>query len=160
MDGGMIGNGVLFGFHIADSPLAEYTLVGQIIEAEGLELEADEVDSDVHSTSRYVRTMPGKIEVGTLNLQVLANPDEMQGHGVAQEALFDLLESGETVHWRIEVPADRQQSEFKGREFDGWVKSFSESQPRRDGQITNIAIKFDSDTFERTAAGPSLLNPA
>lgn len=151
-DGGLIGNGVKVGWRTATSPLEPWNEIGQIMEATGLNLEADTVDSDVHSTSRFKRNMPGKIAVAPMVLKLLQNPNPAAGEGAVQTQLFNLLTSGETVSWRVEKPTNRNQSLYFGREFDGWVKAFNEEQPIKEGQVVTVTIEFDDDSFTRDAA--------
>jgi len=154
-DNGMIGNGTKVGHRVVDSPLGAFVQIGQILNVEGLEIARDKVNSTVHSSNIYKRSMPGMAEVSPLVLELLANPNEAAGEGTIQEDLIDLLVAGTTVNWRIEVPVDRAQSSFKGYEFDGYVRTWSHGKPIEDRQTYTFNIEFDDASFTLDTAGPS-----
>lgn len=157
-DGGMIGNGVKAGYRIVDSPLAAFTEIGQLLNVEGIDLNADKISKTTHSTSRFKRHFGGMIEVSDLVMEILANPDEASGEGVVQAALHALLISGENVNWRIEKPVDRTQSAYKGYSFDGSVIGVSPLQVPMDGpQVFRLTVVFDDSTFTVDTAGASEL---
>lgn len=148
-DGGMLGNGSKIGFQTVASPLGSWTKIGQVMEINGLKLVRETWDSDVHSPNPFIREAPGKIKVEPVVLKILTNPNPASGEGIVQDALYDLLISAETVAWRLEVPANRQQTLFKGREFEGFISGYEEEQPIRDGQVFNLTITYDSTTIAR-----------
>ena len=154
-DNGMIGNGSKVAYRIVDSPLASWNEVGQILNVSGLELARDKINTTVHSANIYKRSAPGMADVSDLELELLANPDELQGEGITQQALITYLLAGTTVNWRVEVPTDRAQTEFKGYEFDGYVLKWSHGKPIEDRQTYNFAIAFDDSSFTFDAAGPT-----
>lgn len=155
-DGGVIGNGVKVGYRIEGSPLAPYTEIGQIINVSGLELMRDKIDSTVSSTNIYKRSFPGMAEVSDFVLELLANRDELNGEGVVQEALFDLFEAGTTMNWRVEIPVNRNQSSFKGYNFDGYLLGVTPMEtPVTDRQVFRVTIAFDDTTFSVDPAGAS-----
>ncbi len=154
-DNGIIGNGSKVGYRVVDSPLGVFTRIGQLLNVNDFELAADKVNTTVHSTNRFKRSMPGMFEVSPLELELLANPDELSGVGVAQEALIDLLLAGTTVNWGVETPVDRTQSSFKRYEFDGYVRAWKHGKPIEDRQTYMFTIEFDDDTFTIEPAGAS-----
>ena len=154
-DRGMIGNGTKVAFRIEGSPLAPFTEIGQLLNVNDFELARDKVSSTVHSTNIYKRSLPGMAEVSPLELELLANPDELQGHGITQQQLITYLLAGTTVNWRVEVPVDRAQTEYKGYGFDGYVRTWRHGKPIEERQVYMFTIEYDDDSFEFDTAGPS-----
>lgn len=148
-DGGVLGNGSKIGYQTVVSPLGSWNKIGQVMEVGGLTLTVETWDSTVHSANSFAREAPGLITVAPLVLKVLTNPNPAAGEGIIQDALYDLMISKETIAWRVEVPANRDKTLFKGREFEGFVSSYEEEQPIRDGQVVTINITFDATTINR-----------
>lgn len=157
-DGGLIGNGIKIGHRVDASPLGAYVTLGQILSINDFVFERDAIDSTVSSTNIFKRSLPGMAQVTDIEIELLANPDEADGQGIVQDDLIDLLESGETRNWLIEVPVDRAQTEFRGYNFDGYVRTFSHMKPIMDRQVFKFAIAFDDDDFERIATGAGTLS--
>lgn len=155
-DGGQIGNGIKVGYRIVDSPLGGYTAIGQILDVKGLDLLRDKIDSTVSSTNIYKRSFPGMAEVSDLVIDLLANRDEASGEGIIQDDLIDLFEAGTTMNWRIEIPTERDQSKFKGYNFDGYLMGVTPmNAPVMDRQVLSLTIAFDDTTITRDTAGAS-----
>jgi len=154
-DNGMIGNGIMVGYRITGSPGAAHTLIGQLLNVDGLELARAAVDRTVHSANDFERDLPGMIRMSPLHLELLASPDELVGEGVVQEALIDLLLAGTTVEWRIEVPVDRAKTKYKGYVFDGFVRTWKHGKPIKERQVYEFEINFDDDSFDIEAAAVS-----
>lgn len=151
--GGVLGNGCKVGFS-ASSPMS-WTKVTQLVDIEFPSLVADDVDVTVHSTSRFKRSMPGMIEVSdmTLNLVADVDPDTSASHN----SLWTYRTNGTTIWWRIEVPADRTQSEYAAFEFQGAVKEMSLGTPIEDKQTWNVVVSFDGDSFTKYSPMASAL---
>jgi hypothetical protein len=156
-DNGLIGNGTKVGYRISGSPSAAYTTIGQILEIAPMELKRDGVDRTVHSANDFMRELPGMIKVSPMKLTLLANPDELQGQGIIQDALLDLLIAGTTVEWRYEVPTNRLKTAYKGYVFDGFVMTWTQGAPIKDRQTYNFEIAFDDSSFDPQSAGVSVL---
>lgn len=157
-DNGMIGNGARVGYRVAGSPLAAYTVIGQILSIEGAEWNRAVVDRTVHSDNDFERDLPGMIRIAPLQLTLLANPDELQGEGIVQQALQQLFLDGTTVEWRIEKIVDRAHTDFKGYVFDGFISQISPMDtPIKERQEFMCTIVFDDDDVTVDAAGASLL---
>jgi hypothetical protein len=155
-DGGVIGNGVKVAYRIVDSPLAAWNEVGQVLNISGFDLMRDKVNTTIHSTNVFKRSAPGMCEVGDLVLELLANRDEGDGEGVVQQALIDLWSAGTTVNWRIEIPVNRAQTEFKGYEFDGYIVGITPfDAPIEDRQTLQVTVAFDDQSITFDTAGAS-----
>jgi hypothetical protein len=151
--GGMVGNGVKIAY-AASSPVT-WTSIGQILSVEIPQLTADKIDRTVSSTNDYKRSMPGMVEVSDLTFELLQDLDETTG--AAQRALLGFLKAGTTIYWRVEVPADRNQSEFVALEFQGFVGSWQPSAPVDDKQVLNVSVIFDdADVTIYNAAASSI----
>lgn len=151
-DGGMLGHGSKIGYQTVASPLGSWTKIGQVQEVNGLKTVRETWDSTIHGANQFAREAPGLVTVDPLVLTVLTNPNPASGEGIIQDALYDLFISGETMAWRLEVPANRAQTLFKGREFEGFISGYEEEQPIRDGQKVTITITFDATTISRDQA--------
>jgi hypothetical protein len=151
---GMIGNGVKVAYSAA-SPVS-WTRVGQVLNVDVPGLMPDEVETTVHSTSKWKRHIPGMIDVGEMNLTLLADLDE--GTSPAQDALFDYQAAGTTLWWRIEIPVDRAQTEFTAIEFQGWVKNWAPKTPIEGRQELEASVRFDGDSYTKYAAGASAIS--
>lgn len=149
--GGMIGNGVKVAYAAA-SPIT-WVPVGQILNVDIPGLNPDEVETTVHSTSPWKRFIRGMIDVGEMTLTLLTDLDE--GTSTDQDALFDYQAAGTTLYWRVEVPVDREQSEFTGFEFQAWVKKYAPKTPIEGRQELEVSVRFDGDYFLKFAAGAS-----
>lgn len=147
--GGVLGNGTKVAYS-STSPVS-WTRVTQVLEVGFPGLEPDEVETTVHSTSKYRRFMPGMIDVTEMTLTLEADLDE--GTSPTHDALFDFNAAQTTIWWRIEVPVDREQSEFTAFEFQGWVKNFNVATPIDDKQTIEVTVRFDGDSFTKYAAG-------
>jgi hypothetical protein len=155
---GMIGNGSKVAYSNA-SPTS-WQKVGQLLNLDGLEFSRGKVDRTVHSASMYKRNLPGMAEVSDLTLEILADPDEAQTHGTLQNALRNLCIAGTNVYWRVEVPVQRDlaTTEYKPYEFRGWVQRFKHATPREEGQVFNVSVCFDSDSFDILATGATAIS--
>lgn len=152
--GGVLGNGVKVGFSAA-SPVS-WTAVGQVMNVDMPTLEADDVDTTVHSTSRFKRSMAGMIEVSELTLELLA--DTNPSTSSAQDLLWNYNQSGTTLYWRVEVPTDRNLSQYTPFEFQGVVKSWKLDAPIDDKQTLTVVVKFDGTTYGKLAPGASAIS--
>lgn len=155
-DGGNIGNGSKIGYRVVDSPLGVFTEIGQILNFSGFEFMRDKVDTTIHSSNVFKRSMPGMCEVGDLEVELLANRNELVGEGIVQQALVDLWSNGTTVNWRVEIPTNRAKTTFKGYEFDGYIIGITPfDAPIDDRQTLKVTIAFDDQSITFDAAGAS-----
>ena len=152
--GGVLGNGCKVGFS-ANSPVS-WTAVGQVLNVELPTLEADDVDITVHGTSRFKRSMAGMIEVSELTLELLADTDPATS--AAHHTLWVYNQSGTTIWWRVEVPTDRNQSEYTPFEFQGLVKSWQLAAPIDDRQSLTVVVKFDGTSYSKYDPGSSAIS--
>lgn len=156
---GVLGNGVKVAFS-ASSPVT-WTSVGQVLDIEIPGLEPDEIETTVHGTSKFKRYMPGMIDVSEMTLSLLADLDESsatESAGPAQDSLFEYNQSQTTIWWRVEVPADRTQTEFVAFEFQGWVKNWKPSVPIEDKQTLEVSVRFDGTSYVKYPAGASAIS--
>jgi hypothetical protein len=151
---GLIGNGVKVGYS-ATSPVS-WTRVGQVLDTDLPGLEPEEVETTVHSTSRFRRHIPGMIDVTESRLLLLADLDETTN--TTQDALFDYQAAGTTLWWRIEVPTARDQSKFTAFEFQAFVKNWVPRAPIDGRQELEVTLRFDGDSFTKYAAGDSAIS--
>lgn len=139
---GVLGNGTKIGYS-ATSPVT-YVAIGQLASIDNIPgFAADEIDTTISSTSKLKRAMPGLIAVDNLEFTLLADLDPATD--AALEALRGYNQSQETIWWRIEIPTDRQQTEFRGFEFQGWVKTWKPIISIPDRQTIKITVRFDGD---------------
>jgi hypothetical protein len=150
---GMLGNGVKIGFSVT-SPVS-WTSVGQVLTTDLPGLDPSEVESTVHSTSKYRRFIPGLVDVTETNMRLLADLDE--GSSADQDALFTHQAAGTTLWWRIEVPVDRSQSEYTAFEFQAWVKRWKPVAEIDQRQELEVTLRFDGTSFAKYPAGASEL---
>lgn len=140
--GGYINNGVRIGYS-ASSPVS-WTRIGQVAVAPTFGIERDKVDSTVHGTSIFKRSMPGMAEVPLGEMVLIAdlNPSTTPTHDAMRSAVL----AGTTYWFRIEFPVDRSQSQFRAVEFQAYVRTWmvnGESPEER--QEIQCALEFDSD---------------
>lgn len=150
---GMIGNGTKVAY--APSSPTTWNEIGQLLNVDGIEEARAKVDRTIHSLGKYKRSLPGLIEVTDLTLDILSDPDEDGTHGAVQSALRGLLHDGTTVYWRVEIPADRAQSEFKPYEFQGYVQRWKLGTTIEDKQVFNVTVAFDDSSFQELYTGAS-----
>jgi hypothetical protein len=141
MLGGILGNGTKVAYSLA-SPIS-WVAVGQILDQEIPKLQPDKVETTVQSTSALRRHIRGLITVTPLALKLLQDLDPATS--ADQTALRDLQSAGTTIWWRVEVPTQRDQSEYMGVEFEGWVENFGPSAPIDDKQVLDLSVQFDGD---------------
>lgn len=151
---GMIGNGTKVGYS-ATSPIS-YTTVGQLLNVDFPGLNPDEVETTVHSTEPWKRFIRGMIDVGEMTLTLLTDLDE--GTSADQDELFDKQADGTTLSWIVEVPVDRDHTEFVPFTFDGWVKKYAVKTPIAGRIETEISVRFDGSYFTKGNAGASVLD--
>jgi hypothetical protein len=146
--GGVIGNGVRVGFS-STSPVS-WTRLGALLNIEPPQFEVEQVDSTVHSGSKFRTSIPGMNAVSDMTLTILADLDETTTP--AQNTLWTLNQAGTTVWWRYEVPVTRELTKCTPFEFQGYVKSYKLSIPIEDKQSIEVVIGFDGTTFTKYPA--------
>lgn len=151
--GGVLGNGVKVAFS-ASSPVS-WTRVGQLLDQQLPTLETAKVDKTTHGSSKLMRSMPGMISVGDLQLTILGDLDETTGASLESLRTYQLVQT--TIWFRFEVPVDRSQSEVRAVEFQGYVGSFNYASPLTDRQVAEVAIVFDDDSWVMYNAGASAI---
>lgn len=152
---GVLANGVKVGYSAA-SPVS-WTAVGQVLDIEVPGLEPEEVETTVHGSSDFRRFMPGMTDVTEMALRLLADLDE--GTSPAQDALFNYQAAGTTLWWRVELPADRAQTEYTALEFQGWVKNWKPvaGDPGARQEL-EVSVRFDGTSFTKYSAGASAIS--
>jgi hypothetical protein len=148
---GVLGDGVKVAYS-ASSPIT-WVPVGQILDVGFPGLTPDEVETTVHSTTRWKRFIRGMIDVGETTLTLLADMDSATG--TDQQALFTYQAAGTTLYWRIEVPVIRAGTSFAAFEFQAWVKKWELKTPMADKQVLECSLRFDGTYFNKLAAGAS-----
>lgn len=143
--GGVLGNGVKVGYS-ANSPVS-WTSVAQVLEVDFPELTPDKVDTTVHGSSKWKRSMAGMIEVSDMTLTLLADTDPSTTPG--HDALWDYNQSQTTVWWRVEVPSNRTQSAYTAFEFQGMVAGIKLATPIDDKQTLTVVIRFDGSSLTK-----------
>lgn len=151
---GVLGNGSKVGY--SDTSPVSWTRVAQLIDFDPPDFQRNQVDTTVHSTSGYERSMPGMIKVADMKVVLLFDPDESTTP--SHQALWDKLVAGTTVWWRFELPCNEGQTSFKAVEFEGWVRSFKPKAPIKDRQTAEVNIAFDGDSYTVYAAGASAIS--
>lgn len=153
--GGIINNGTKFAYSAA-SPVS-WTRLGQILESPELGIERDKVDTTVHGSSIFKRSMPGMAEVMPMTLKLLSDPN--QSTSAAQDAMRTYCVAGTTIYFRAEIPVDRSQSSFRAVEFQAYVRSFvlSGGTPE-DRQECELTVEFDDSAWTWYNAGSSAIS--
>lgn len=152
--GGVDGNGVKVAYSLT-SPISWVT-VPQLLDESIPTFSSDEIDTTVHSTSKYKRSIPGMITVGDFTFKVLADLDEVTTP--SHNALAQLNVDGTTVWWRVEIPTNREKTRFKAWEFQGYIKEFKPSAAIGAREEIDVTVKFDGTSFTRYAAGASAIS--
>lgn len=153
--GGYINNGVKIAYSIS-SPLS-WLRLGQVLEAPVLGISREKVDSTVHGNSQFMRSMPGMIEVQDFAMKLLG--DLSPSTSAAHEAMRTYTLSGATIWFRIEIPVDRSQTQFRAFEFQAWVQEWmvNSSDPKSRNEI-DVTVVFDSDSWTVYAPGASAIS--
>lgn len=152
--GGIINNGTKFGYS-ASSPVS-WTRLGQILEAPELGISRDKVDTTVHGTSIFMRSMPGMAEVLPMQVTLLSDPS--QATSPAQDAMRTYCVAGTTIYFRAEIPVDRSQSSYRAVEFQGYVLDWKVTGGTPgDRQECQLTIEFDDSAWTWYNAGASAL---
>lgn len=153
--GGYINNGVKIAYSIS-SPLS-WLRIGQVLEAPVLGITREKVDSTVHGTSQFMRSMPGMIEVQDFAMKLLGdlNPSTSAAH----DAMRTYTLSGATIWFRIEIPVDRAQTQFRAFEFQAWVQEWmvNSTDPKGRNEIDTTVV-FDSDSWTVYAPAASAIS--
>lgn len=155
MLGGILGNGVKVAYSLA-SPIS-WVAIGQILDHELPGLTPDKVETTVHGLSNFKRKIRGLIDVAPLKLKLLQDLDPATSPD--QKEMYDLQSAGTTIWWRIEIPTERDKSEYMGLEFQGWVDEFLPHAPIADKQVLDVGVQFDGeDLYWDAAAGASQIS--
>jgi hypothetical protein len=119
--GGVLGNGTRVGYS-ATSPVS-WVRVAQLLDIpKFIQLIAADISTTVHGASRLETSMPGMIPVPEVELDVLLDLDPATSP--THEAIRGFQTSGATVFWRVEIPVDRNQTNFRAFEFNAYVKAY------------------------------------
>jgi Lambda phage tail tube protein, TTP len=151
--GGILGNGTIVAYSQL-SPIS-WVEIEQRREVVFPTEESDKVEITTHSvTNKRKRYMAGLIEVGDPSVLVLTDMNPVTSPD--QAALRAANKTGESLMFRIEVPTNRQRTEFLGVEFQASVKNFSPDTPIDGAQTTRFTFTFDGESItEDSAVGPS-----
>jgi hypothetical protein len=153
--GGIINNGTKFAYSPA-SPVS-WTRLGQILESPDLGIQRDKVDTTVHGTSIFKRSMPGMAEVMAMSITLLSDPS--QATSAAQDAMRTYCVAGTTIYFRAEIPVDRSQSAFRAVEFQAYVKDFTlTGGTPEDRQECQLTVEFDDSAWTWYNAGASAIS--
>ena len=137
--GGVLGNGSKVGYS-ASSPLS-YTKIGQLKDlTQFISLISGDVDTTVHSTSRVMTSMPGMIPAPEIKFDLVANLD--QASDATHEALRTYQSAGTTIYFRIEIPVDRLQANFRAWEFQAYVKEWTPEVKIAGEQLIHVTLKY------------------
>lgn len=150
--GGVLGFGVKVAY--SESSPVTWTQVPQLLNLGFPSFEPDEVATTVHGTNPYKRYMRGLIDVGEMTLELEAD----LGSASVHRSLRNLMLDGTTVYWRIEVPENREMTQFSAFEFRGWVKNWSLSTDMADTQKLTVTVRFDDTDFVAYAPGASQIS--
>ncbi len=136
----------------ANSPVS-WTSIPQILDIKFPTWVSDQIDTTIHSTAKFKRSIPGMIAVSDMTLTLEWDPDETTT--ASHDALFDMNQAGTTYWWRIEVAANREATKWTPFEFQGYVKSWEPSTPINDKDTLQVVVSFDGDSFTKYAATES-----
>lgn len=152
--GGMIGNGLKVGY--ANTSPVSWTKIGQILNVTPPQFVSNKIDRTVSGTNKYKRSLPGMIEVSDLQLEILQDLDSSTSP--EQAALLALLKAGTTIYWRIEIPVNREATQFRPMEFQGYVSSWQITSPVDDKQTLTVNIAYDDTDVSLLAVGASAMS--
>ncbi len=152
--GGVLGNGTKVGFSATST--VSYTKVAQLMDIpKFISLVANDIDTTVHSTSRVMTSMPGMIPVPEIQLQALADLD--QSTTPSHETMRGYQVNGTTVWWRVEIPVDRTQTNFRAWEFQAYIKEYTPNATKiASAQTVNFVLKY-AGSLTVYNAGASIL---